>query len=100
MQIRHVIIKADDQQKGLSLPSTHPFYTSVVRFVKKLDVPVGGVRWPTVSSPQGAEDVELVLEPNNSPPARSSPKVLYDGGFPATVFTTNNMCGPHDTIPL
>jgi hypothetical protein len=33
--------------------------------VKKLDVPIGEVRWLTVSSPEGAEDVELVLEPNN-----------------------------------
>lgn len=77
MQIRHVVIKVDDQQKALS------FYTSVVGFVKKLDVPIGGVRWLTVSSPEGAEDVELVLEPNNFPPARSSQKALYDAGFPA-----------------
>jgi catechol 2,3-dioxygenase-like lactoylglutathione lyase family enzyme len=59
MQIRHVNINVGDQQKALS------FYTSVVGFVKKLDVPIGEVRWLTVSSPEGAEDVELVLEPNN-----------------------------------
>jgi len=76
MRIRHVIIKVDDQQKALS------FYTSVVGFVKKLDVPIGGVRWLTVSSPEGAEDVELLLEPNNSPPARSSQKALLSRRSP------------------
>ena len=34
MQIRHVIIKVDDQPKALS------FYTSVVGFVKNLDRPL------------------------------------------------------------
>ena len=53
MQIRHVIIKVDDQEKALS------FYTSVVGFVKKLDFPAGPVRWLTVSSPEGAEGAEL-----------------------------------------
>ena len=38
MQIRNVIIKVDDQDKALS------FYTSVVGFVKKQDVTIGGVR--------------------------------------------------------
>jgi hypothetical protein len=72
MRICYVIIKVDDQQKALS------FDTSVVGFVKKLDVPIGRVRWLTVSSPEGAEDVELVLELNNFPPARSSQNTLYD----------------------
>jgi hypothetical protein len=51
MRIRFAMIKVDDQQKAF--PSTH--YTSVVGFVKRLDVPIGGVRWLTVSSPEGAE---------------------------------------------
>ncbi len=92
MRIRHVIIKVDDQQKALS------FYTSVVGFVKKLDVPIGGVRWLTVTSPEGAEDVELVLEPNNFPQARSSQKALYDAGFPAAVFTTNNIVAEYQRL--
>ena len=42
MQIRHVIIKVDEQDKALS------FYTSIVGFVKRLDLPIGRVRWLTV----------------------------------------------------
>ncbi len=85
MQIRHVIIKVDDQEKALS------FYTRVVGFVKKLDVPIGAFRWLTVFSPEGAEGVELVLEPNSPPPARAAQKALYDGGFPAALFTTSDI---------
>lgn len=85
MQIRHVIIKVDDQDKALA------FYTTVLGFVKTRDYPVGGVRWLTVSSPEGPEGVELVLEPNSFPPALASQKALYDAGFPATVLSTNDI---------
>ena len=85
MQIRNVIIKVDDQEKALS------FYTSVLGFVKKRDTPVGGIRWLTVSAPEGAEGVELVFEPNHFPPARTAQKVLYDAGFPAAVLTTRDI---------
>jgi catechol 2,3-dioxygenase-like lactoylglutathione lyase family enzyme len=85
VQIRHVIIKVEDQEKALA------FYTSILGFVKNQDVPIGGVRWLTVCSPEGAEGVELVLEPNSFPPARTSQKTLYDAGFPAAVFTTNDI---------
>lgn len=84
MQIRHVVIKVDDQDKALE------FYTKTLGFVKKLDIP-GNIRWLTVASPEGADGVELVLEPNHFPPALASQKALYDGGFPATIFSTNDI---------
>ena len=85
MQIRHVIIKVDDQDKALS------FYTSVLGFVKKHDSPIGRFRWLTVSSPEDAEGVELVLEPNDPPPARASQSALYNASFPAIILSTNNI---------
>lgn len=84
MQINHVVLKVDDQDKALA------FYTSKLGFTKHLDVP-GQIRWLTLTSPQGAEGVELVLEPNHFPPALASQKALYDAGFPATIFTTNDI---------
>src|SRR5436305_218203 len=92
MQIRHVTIKVDDQQRALS------FYTSIVGFEKMLDFPIGEVRWLTVTSPEGAEGVELVLEPNNSPAAKASQNALYDAGFPAAVFTTNDIVGEYQRL--
>jgi catechol 2,3-dioxygenase-like lactoylglutathione lyase family enzyme len=85
MQIRHVIIKVDDQEKALA------FYTSVLGFEKNLDMQAGGVRWLTVRSPEGAEGGELVLEPNHWPPARASQETLYEAGFPAAVVTTDDL---------
>ncbi len=91
MQIRNVVIKVDDQDKALA------FYTTVLGFVKKLDVP-GPIRWLTVCAPEGAEGVELVLEPNNFPPALTSQKALYDAGFPAAVFTTNDITADYQRL--
>ncbi|MGH8177058.1 MAG: VOC family protein [Steroidobacter sp.] len=85
MQIRHVIIKVDDQGKALA------FYTSILGFVKTQDRRVGRFRWLTVSSPQGPRGAELVLEPNSSAPALASQKALYDAVFPATVLSTNDI---------
>jgi catechol 2,3-dioxygenase-like lactoylglutathione lyase family enzyme len=85
MQIRHVIIKVDDQDKALA------FYTSVLGFVKTRDDRLGRVRWLTVSSRKGPRGAELVLEPNSSRPALTSQKALYDAVFPAAVLSTNDI---------
>jgi hypothetical protein len=48
--------------------------------------PAGAYRWLTVVSPEGAEGVELLLEPNSFPPAQTYQKALFDAGIPATMF--------------
>ena len=83
MQIKLASVMVDDQDKALR------FYTTILGFVKKADIPVGPFRWLTVSSPQGVEGVELVLEPMGFPPARTYQKALFDAGIPATAFMTN-----------
>ena len=91
MQICHVVIKVDDQDKALA------FYTNILGFVKKLDLP-GAIRYLTVASPEGAEGVELVLEPNHFPAALASQKALYDADFPATIFTTNDIAAEYKRL--
>lgn len=82
MQIKHVLIKVDDQDKALA------FYTDVLGFTKKLDVGIGGGdRWLTVASGD-AEGTELVLESNRLDPSRRAQEILYEAKFPATVLTT------------
>lgn len=85
MQIRHVLIKVDDQDKALA------FYTSKLGFAKNLDIPMGKMRWLTVTSPEGATGVEIVLETDDFPPAQKAKKILYEAGFPVTVLTTNDI---------
>ena len=82
MQIRLSSLLVEDQDRALD------FYTRVVGFRKKEDIPMGTFRWLTVTAPEGADGVELVLEPMAFPPARTWQKALFDAGIPATAFLT------------
>ncbi len=85
MQISLASIMVNEQENALR------FYTSVIGFVKKTDIPMGPYRWLTVSSPEGVEGVELVLEPMGFPPARTYQQALFDAGIPATAFLTKDI---------
>ena len=82
MQIKFVSVPVQDQAHALD------FYTKVLGFEKASDLPAGGYRWLTVSSPDGVEGVELLLEPLGFAAARDYQKALYDAGMPVTAFTT------------
>lgn len=73
-------VLVDDQSKALK------FYTDVLGFEKKYDIPMGEHRWLTVVSPGGTNPVELLLEPMGFPPARTYQKALFDAGIPLTAF--------------
>ncbi len=45
----------------------------------------------TVVSPQGPDDIELLLEPNGNPAAKTYQKALYDQGIPLTAFAVEDM---------
>jgi predicted enzyme related to lactoylglutathione lyase len=80
MRIKLISIHVDDQDKALR------FYTEKLGFTKKVDFPVGGARWITVVSPEGPDDLELVLEPNSHPAAKAYQAALTRDGIPATSF--------------
>jgi catechol 2,3-dioxygenase-like lactoylglutathione lyase family enzyme len=85
MQIKFASIMVGDQEQALR------FYTTMLGFTKKADIPMGQYRWLTVSSPDGVEGVELVLEPLGFPPAQVFQKALFEAGIPATAFITTNI---------
>ena len=89
MQITLTSVTVDDQDKAL------PFYTSKLGFVKKHDMPMGPFRWLTVTAPEGAEGVELVLEPLGFPPAKGYQKALFEAGIPATAFLTRDIAAEY-----
>lgn len=70
----------DDQDKALA------FYTKVLGFIKKKEIPMGEHRWLTVVSAEEQDGTELVLEPIAFPPAKVYQKALYEAGIPATAF--------------
>lgn len=85
MQIKLASVTVDDQDKALR------FYTEKLGFVKVNDIPMGSFRWLTVTSPDGVEGVELVLEPLGFPPSKDYQKALFDAGIPATAFMTKDV---------
>ncbi|WP_257461730.1 VOC family protein [Archangium lipolyticum] len=85
MKIKLTSIMVDDQQKALD------FYTRVLGFVKKHDIPLGAFKWLTVVSPEGPGDIELVLEPNANPAAKTYQKALHEQGIPLTAFAVDDV---------
>ena len=85
MQLKFMSVMVEDQERALQ------FYTSVLGFKKMADLPMGTYRWLTVTSPDGIEGVELVLEPLGFEPARVYQKALFEAGVPATAFITRDI---------
>jgi catechol 2,3-dioxygenase-like lactoylglutathione lyase family enzyme len=89
MQITLTSLLVQDQDQALR------FYTTVLGFEKKHDIPMGEFRWLTVASPEGAAGVELVLEPMAFPPARAYQKALFEAGIPATAFISRDIAAEY-----
>ena len=92
MKINVTSVLVDDQSKALA------FYTDVLGFVKKTDVPAGGVRWLTVTSPEAPDGVELLLEPDAHPAARPFKEALVADGIPATSFAVDDVQAEFDRL--
>jgi catechol 2,3-dioxygenase-like lactoylglutathione lyase family enzyme len=77
-------VLVDDQAKALR------FYTDVLGFVKKTDIPLGEARWLTVVSADDPEGTELLLEPDDHPAARPYKEALRRDGIPYTSFAVDD----------
>lgn len=87
MKITLTSVSIDDYDKALK------FYTQVLGFVKKRDIPLGnGARWITVVSPDEPNGTELLLEPNADYPAMKALKEsLVKDGIPFTAFQVDDI---------
>jgi catechol 2,3-dioxygenase-like lactoylglutathione lyase family enzyme len=85
VRINLASVLVDDQQKALR------FYTEVLGFVKKTDIPMGEHSWLTVVSPDDPDGVELVLEPDQHPAARPFKDALVADGIPYTSFAVDDV---------
>jgi catechol 2,3-dioxygenase-like lactoylglutathione lyase family enzyme len=92
MKIVVTSVLVDDQAKALA------FYTDVLGFVKKTDVPAGGARWLTVVSPDAPDGVELLLEPDAHPAARPFKEALVEDGIPYTSFGVDDVQNEFDRL--
>lgn len=87
MKIKLTSVSIDNYDKALK------FYTDMLGFVKKRDIPLGdGARWLTVVSPEEPDGVELLLEPNAEYPAMKALKEsLVKDGIPFTAFEVSDI---------
>jgi catechol 2,3-dioxygenase-like lactoylglutathione lyase family enzyme len=85
MRINLTSVLVDDQEKALR------FYTDVLGFVVKHDVPLGQDRWLTVVSPQDPDGTELLLEPSGHPAAKPYKEALVADGIPFTQFAVDDV---------
>ena len=85
MKIKWTSVLVDDQKKALK------FYTEILGFIKKTDIPMGEHSWLTVVSKEEPDGVEVVLEPMGFAPAKVYQKALKDAGIPLTMFHVGNV---------
>lgn len=92
MRIKLSSVMVSDQDDALA------FYTDILGFVKLQDIPLGEHRWLTVVSPDGPDDLELLLEPLGFPPAVTYQKALFDAGIPWTAFAVDDVQDEYDRL--
>ncbi|MFJ3877783.1 VOC family protein [Streptomyces sp. NPDC090077] len=85
MRIHLSSVFVDDQDKALR------FYTDVLGFVKKHEVPLGADRWLTVVSPEDPEGTQLLLEPDGHPAVKPYKEALVKDGIPAASFAVDDV---------
>jgi catechol 2,3-dioxygenase-like lactoylglutathione lyase family enzyme len=85
MRIYVTSVFVDDQAKALA------FYTNVLGFQKKTDIPLGSASWLTVVSPDQPDGTEVLLEPDGHPAAKPFKKALVEDGIPFTSFAVDDV---------
>ncbi|MFN6964672.1 MAG: VOC family protein [Pyrinomonadaceae bacterium] len=92
MKIKLSSVMVDDQEKA------RDFYTRVLGFEIKMDVPMGNFNWLTVVSPNARDEAELLLEPTNFPPSRTFQNELYMAGIAARGFFVDDVQAEYERL--
>lgn len=92
MKIVVTSVFVHDQEKALR------FYTDILGFTKKADVPMGPYRWLTVVSPGEPNGVELLLEPDQHPAVGPFKRALVEDGIPFASFGVEDAQAEYDRL--
>jgi len=92
MRIYVTSVFVDDQKKALD------FYTNVLGFQMKRDIPLGSASWLTVVSPEQPDGTELLLEPSGHPAVKPYKRALVEDGIPATSFAVDDVQAEFDRL--
>ena len=92
LKIKLTSVYVNDQDKALR------FYTDVLGFRKKTEVPLGEHRWLTVVSAEDPDGVELVLEPDSHPAVKPFKEALVRDGIPYTSFAVDDVAKEYERL--
>ena len=92
MKIVVTNVYVDDQDKALR------FYTNVLGFVKKTEIPMGEARWLTVVGPDDPDGAELLLEPDGHPAVGPFKRALVEDGIPFTSFAVKDVQAEYERL--
>jgi catechol 2,3-dioxygenase-like lactoylglutathione lyase family enzyme len=92
MRIVVTSVYVDDQDKALR------FYTDVLGFIKKTEIPLGEFRWLTVVAPLDPDGTELLLEPGQHPAVEPFKRALMDDGIPFTSFGVEDVHAEYERL--
>jgi predicted enzyme related to lactoylglutathione lyase len=92
MKIKLTSVFVDDQDNALK------FYADVLGFAKKHEFSAGKYKWLTVVSPEEPEGVQLVLEPNSNPAAKTYQQEIFRQGIPAANFFVGDVQKEYDRL--
>ncbi|MEU6066574.1 MULTISPECIES: VOC family protein [Streptomyces] len=78
----------------------HAFYTDVLGFETRISLDLGGgTLFITVGAPDGGQpDLQLLLEPGDSPIAEPYRRALYEAGIPAIVFSVDDIRAQYERL--
>jgi catechol 2,3-dioxygenase-like lactoylglutathione lyase family enzyme len=82
----------EDQTRALE------FYTSILGFVKRHEIPMGEYRWLTVVSAEGPDELELSLEPNANPAGKTFQTAMFEQGIPMTAFESTDIDADYERL--
>ena len=92
MRITLTSVFVDDQDRALR------FYTEVLGFVKKTEVPLGEHKWLTVASAEEPDGVQLLLEPSDHPAVKPFKEALVSDGIPAAQFAVDDVHAEYERL--
>jgi catechol 2,3-dioxygenase-like lactoylglutathione lyase family enzyme len=92
MKIVVTSVFVDDQDKALR------FYTEVLGFLKKTEIPLGEARWLTVVGPGEPDGVELLLEPDHHPAVGPFKEALVRDGIPFASFAVDDVHSEYERL--
>ncbi|MQA32767.1 VOC family protein [Modestobacter roseus] len=92
MRITTMSVLVDDQARALR------FYTEVLGFVTKQEIPLGEHSWLTVASPEDPDGTQISLEPDEHPAARPFKEALVADGIPFTSFGVDDVAAEYERL--